>query len=215
MIAKSSLMAAAGVCLTIPFLTSCGDQTAPTDAVAAPITGCAETVDPIKENPDFTPYDDQLSHPINEDHWSIGRLSEPGALPEQLNGEDASLDGLPAVAATLPDAGYYTVAYGDRAPAASLSEFLKSGGIVVDVGPGEGNGASIARDLYNETKGDGQIVLVEVGAYEAAVGWADPDKNGVREHHVVWTNDRGQDVNLYGVRTAEELVAIARGMVCG
>lgn len=218
MTTKSPFVAAVGLGLCIPLLTSCGDQLGPSEqhVAAAPTAGCAEAVEPIEENPDFVPYEDRLSHnPFDQQRWSIAPLSERGVLPSQLDTAPPTLDDLPAVAADITANDYYTLAYGERAPEGTQSEFLKSGGLVLEISPGEkGGGSSIARDLYNDSNGDDRIVLVPVGEFEAAVSWADPDENGVREHHVLWTDELGHDVNLYGVRSAEDLVAIARGVAC-
>lgn len=219
MTAKSPFIAAVGLGLCIPLLLSCGNQTGPAEphASTAPTAGCAEDVEPIKENPDFVPYEHRMTQTPIEEPWSIVPLSERGVLPSQLDAEAPVLDGLPAVATEIIAGDYYTVAYGERAPEGSQSEFLKAGGLVLEVTPaeqGDKTSTSIARDLYNDSNGDGQIVLVEVGEYEAAASWADPDENGVREHHVLWTDRSGHDVNLYAVRGAEELVGLARGLVC-
>lgn len=208
---------AALACAASLLVTGCGDTTNPAGqgATSASGPGCSQDVAPIKENPDFVPYEARLTHSPIGNRWRVRSLREQAVLPQDLRAEPSALEGLPAVAAEVTTPDSFTLAYAEQQPSGSESDFLRSGGIVLVVSPGEpGDDSSIAHDLLADSAGDGQIILVDVGDTKAAVSWADPDENGVRPHHVLWTDAAGRDVNLYADRDAEALVSVARSIAC-
>jgi hypothetical protein len=205
------LLQLAAIALVLPTLAACGSEqggVADTDGTSIAVEGCSEKVEPIHENPSFTPYDQRLSHNPFADDLAVQPIEvAPAGLPN-------TLDGLPVVAAFEADhrAGS-TTAYGKVAPENGQSAFLRSGGLLVYLSAGVA-GESIAHDLAGDPVLADRVVLTTVGEYDAVLTWADPDEQGLRPHHVLWTEPSGEQVDLVGVRAPEELVAIARDLVC-
>jgi hypothetical protein len=191
------------------FATGCGEIDA-NSFVDQPGEGCSTKVAPIVESTDFVPWESRLSHSGAPDELNLMPVSVSNVLPGDFS---ESLDGLGA-SAYLSAGGQTTVAYGPQVrDGMERSGFYSAGGLLLDRTQGV-RGESIAEELARDPLTGDRVTLVAVGVYQAAVTWADPDARGIREHHVIWTDDTGQQWNLSGLRSAEELVGLAREMVC-
>jgi len=194
-------------------LASCGgDQVVPADN-----DGCGPLTDPIVESNRFTPY---------EDRHHLAEIAEPtiiaqpgavgaGALPEELRTVGSTLDGLPVVAAIVnPALDGASVYFLDRAltDGDTHETVLAEGGVYLDqqlIGtPGENLAVIIANELRE------RAVVLKLGTRNAVLIWADPDRNGVRVHNLIWS-DATHNYTLTAVRSPERMVGMGRAVVCG
>ncbi|MCW2764224.1 MAG: hypothetical protein JWO11_183 [Nocardioides sp.] len=102
--------------------------------------------------------------------------------------------------------------YGNANPNGTLAaNFLRQGGLQLSTYPNEA-GETLASALVDQL-GD-RAVRVQVGSFEGAITWGDPDADGLRPHYLSWTDDSNQNYVLTGLMSAEKLLAIGRGTVC-
>jgi hypothetical protein len=94
----------------------------------------------------------------------------------------------------------------------TLSDFLAGGGLLLSVTPGSGDAAQALKD---DPEGGDRVTLVQVGSFNAALTWADPDENGVREHNIIWSSPGVGIFKIEAVLPAVDLVNVARELVCG
>jgi hypothetical protein len=92
------------------------------------------------------------------------------------------------------------------------AEFLKSGGLSIEMYQGEAGGPTDVEVAREEARD--RVTDTQVGPYEAVVRWADPNADGLRPHLVIWTDEKGRNYALAGLREAPDLVRIARSLVC-
>ncbi len=59
-----------------------------------------------------------------------------------------------------------------------------------------------------------RVTPVRIGGHDGVLRWADPDADGSRPHHLQW-GEGPCSWTLIGIRQPEEIVALARGLVCG
>jgi hypothetical protein len=93
---------------------------------------------------------------------------------------------------------------------ATPGEFLSMGGLQVEQEPisSEGSFATYLLAALGE-----RATPVTIGQYEGVLTWADPIANGIRSHNVYWS-DGTYNFTLIADRTADEIVGIARSLVC-
>lgn len=91
----------------------------------------------------------------------------------------------------------------------TLSGFLAEGGIVFSRSPSNGATAAGLASTLGE-----RAVTVDVGEYAGVLTWADPLNNGVRPHHL-WWSDSENSYYLLADRSAVTVTNLARSMVCG
>ena len=211
-----ALLAGLAVTAMSATLISCGtassSQAHDRDADArstAPIPGCSSTVDPIVESKEFVSFGSQMTTNPFVGRLSLQPLSNltlPGWIPPELDGVDA----LGATAS----GGSITVAYGtEKQTGKYRSDLLAAGAILLDVAPIARN-QNIAEELASDSDTAGRVTVVPVAKFDAAVTWADPNEQGIREHHVLWSDPGGLQYDVSGVRAPEALVGIARELAC-
>ncbi|MEO8625701.1 MAG: hypothetical protein ABI452_03285 [Candidatus Limnocylindrales bacterium] len=139
-----------------------------------------------------------------------GAASNP--VPPELS-HVAVLDGMPRQYAVVPyeNTAYQYFAQKPLGGSTTLSGFLGSGGLLFTIEPAQPN-FSFSSYLKGEL-GD-RATDVEVGPFDAALTWADPDESGVRSHNLYWS-DGAEEYSLIGVRTAAAIVNLGRTIACG
>lgn len=198
--------------LALALVVGCGSLVSSPDAVgskASPSPGCGRVDVPIVESTEFTPYENRLSHlpevPLNPS--GRGPMSVP---PEVRVG---SIDGLPLQFASVSRYGavyqYFLGTEIDRE--LTVAQFVAARGVELDRDPVENPGESFAEYVLSEL-GE-RAVRVDVGDHVGALTWGDPLVNGVRPHHLSWS-DGVYNYSLIADRSPERLVELARELVC-
>lgn len=167
--------------------------------------GCDSEVGPIKENAEFTPYESQLSH------------LPPVALATQgqrVMSSEQRMDGL-SLRWQAGD-GHRSLYryYLERELESDMTppEFYGAGGIQLDRDLVDGE--PFSADRVVELVGD-RAVIVQIGNYEGALVWADPESsNEPRPHHLSWS-DGNYNYSLIAVRGPQRMVQLARELTCG
>lgn len=177
---------------------------------AANSPGCDEVATPIEESKKFTPYEDRLTQGLETPINPLGVASIP--VPDDVS--VPSVDGVPRAWATGSEAGaiYQYFLEGSIDRDLRPSEFYAAGGIQLDLDPVNDAGESFAPYLLSAL--GKRAVPVQVGDYEAALTWADPQSSGLRPHHLYWSDAKYNYV-LIANTSPEKIVAMARGLVCG
>lgn len=193
-------------------LTSCGSAAQDPLGAAHDRPGCSWSVEPIVEPTDFAPWEGRIGAPMIKSKVRLTPYSSESAAPLPLGLPDV-LGGRTATASEN-EYGHVTVVFGGprTTPRTRSTEYADA--VVLNVSPG-GSG-DLAQALKNDPDGGYRVNLVPVGPFDAAVTWADPDAKGIRWHNVIWTDPaRGGDFKLEALMGPEELVRLARELVCG
>jgi hypothetical protein len=137
------------------------------------------------------------------------------ALPDELRTAGDTLGGLSVVAAFAnPVLDAASVYFLDRglADTDTHETVLADGGVYLDRqlsgNPGENFAVVIANQARN------RAVVVKLGTRDAALVWADPDRNGTRLHNLMWS-DATHIYTLTALGSPERMVAMGRAVVCG
>ena len=164
----------------------------------------------IEESTQFTPY-------------GVRRTSFSDAIVLEFKmGNQSATDGLAGRAnVILPphlgdfagsDGAVYSY-YGDvdKADRTGLTAegFAALGGLLVQREPK--NDAADYADTLLATLGE-RATKVCLGDGHAALVWADPDSSGTRTHNLYWSYS-GDNYALIGVRTPQELLSLANGLI--
>lgn len=199
--------------MVLLLLASCSeDQVVPTDD-----DGCGPIANPIAESSRFTPYEGRRSssifesEPILHGQGSVG----PETLPEEVRVVGDTLDGLQVVAAFLdPGIDASSQYFLDRplTDQDTRESFLADGGVYLERQPSGNPGENLAHTEANELHE--RAVIVRLGTGDAALIWADPDRNGIRVHNLVWS-DATHNYILSANRRPERIVGLGRALVCG
>jgi hypothetical protein len=86
---------------------------------------------------------------------------------------------------------------------------FSDGGVALTVSPSDN---SNVQSGISAMIGD-RAIKVQVGGSDGVLTWADPGEDGLRPHHVIWT-EYGQSFDLAGVRGSAEIVTVARSLAC-
>ncbi len=172
--------------------------------------GCGSVHGPIIESKDFTPAEERRSSlpPM----W----LNPEGDSAVEGQGFDGPLEidnqALWWIDTAVADGVVSEAAYYLSAPAEPMlgSEFIHAGGILY-------YRESVTDQSYTtayifERLGE-RAVPVEVGSYEAALVWADPDRSGTRTHNLYWS-DGTFNYSLVADQGAEDILTLGRSLVC-
>ncbi len=172
-------------------------------------SGCGTVDGPIAESDTFTPYESTLGHLPELPIDPTGR----GPSPVPADAEVASIGGLPRRLTVVSGNGavYQYFLETEIGSEMTLADFHAAGGVELDRDPAGGN-ESYPEYLLDFL--DDRAVEVQVGDHTGALTWADPDINGLRPHHLSWT-DGEWNYALIADRSAEELLSLARDLVCG
>lgn len=177
---------------------------------AAEAPECSQIArDAISESSEFTPFEARLSflpevpiNPSGKASLDAGDAAVPANALDNL-----SLQLVVGDESTL--VGQYFL---DRSiePQMTTSSFLDAGGIQFARGlmPNQDSFAS-----YLIATAGKRAVPIQIGKYQAALVWADPDINGVRSHNLYWA-DGAYEYQLIAVRPPEDLVNLGRSLVC-
>ena len=167
--------------------------------------GCDSDVPAIAESARFTPYSGRLSHlPDSPLATGGGRA---------VDSSDRRMDGL-ALRWAGGDGEHSSYEYFfDREFDGELTvpAFRAAGGIQLDR-EAHGGDPYTADDVIAQV-GE-RAVQVQVGEFEGALVWADPESNGVRAHNLYWS-DGTNNYTLIAVRDPRRMVQLAREFVCG
>lgn len=168
--------------------------------------GCEKPTGPIAESSRFTPYGARLSHLPERP------VTSTGGPPHSGDRQPESLDGL-ALRWVIGDGdrAFYRYFFSRPMTGESLPEFHGGGGIQLDrdlVAPGQD-----FTDELLKTLGD-RAVEVQIGDHRGALVWADPESNGVRPHHLYWS-DGTYNYTLAAVRGPIRMVELGRELECG
>jgi hypothetical protein len=161
----------------------------------------------IAETSKFTPYGNRLT---TLSDVAIGGQSDSAAVPARTTYAASSIDGL-ARQYTIDASNGSVYSYFLDADTANMmhSDFVKLGGLELQQ---DASDQSFATYLLKEL-GE-RAVGVEVGSFDGALTWADPDENGIRTHNLYWF-DGIYNYALIGDRSATDIVNLGRHLVCG
>lgn len=175
---------------------------------AEPAAGCAATAaSSIQESSQFTPVEQRLTQPFDPPITVVGTAGT--IVPEGVR--VSAIDGLPPQWAVVSSHGaVYQYFLATALDTLTVSEFRAAGGIELDRDPMDNGGDFSAYVL--DSLGE-RATKVEVGSYTGALVWADPLINGLRPHYLYWS-DATWNWALMADRTPEELVNLARDLVC-
>lgn len=172
---------------------------------AGPRPGCETDVAAITEKDTFTARGEMRTHlpdyPI-------------AAFGQAVSETEARLDDLPLRwQAGDGDSSIYQY-FLDRPldDQITVPEFRSEGGIEVDRDVVTDDDPYGADDVIAQV-GD-RAVKVQIGEYDGALVWADPESNGARPHHLYWS-DGTYNYALIAVRAPERMVQLGRELVCG
>lgn len=172
--------------------------------------GCAIARDgEIVESQEFTPYDQRRTH-VPEVAINPSGEKAP-VIPTDNVVRNNTLDGLPlqwAIAGSDRVLVRYFLADTIGADV-TASAFWAAGGARLDRNSADG----WLPEAYASDIGP-RAQIVDVGAYKGVLTWADPGPTGVRPHHLSWS-DGTDTYTLIAVRSAAQIVTLARGLVCG
>jgi hypothetical protein len=177
-------------------------------SLGGPERGCSEVAPgDIFESTNYTPASQQRrppGGPINPTGAQSGPALVRGTLP-------TTIDGLPLQWFSHSAAGTFAY-YWDLPiePTTTVDTFGGSRGVEFQVVPRDG-GSSFASMLLAEF-GD-RATPVEVGPFDGALTWHDPDVNGLRRHGLYWS-DGQVHYSLIADRPAEEIVNLGRHFAC-
>lgn len=165
--------------------------------------GCDSAVPPIAESSKFTPYSGRLSHLPDEPLTTGGQA---------VTSSDRRMDDLALRWTAGGERSSYQYFFErEFDPKLTAPEFLGARGIQLDR-------ESVDGDPYTAADVIGQVgeraVAVQIGDYEGALVWADPESDGVRPHHVYWS-DGNYNYTLIAVREPQRMVQLARELACG
>jgi hypothetical protein len=186
------------------------------------IAGCGAAPEPpsacsplepgsIVESADFTPWEERLTHSPPRP------MSVAGRVPNLDAGDAAvpfgTIDGMPLQDVSRNGFGGVYQFFWDRpiAGGITLSAFTAGGGIRYT------RLATNARvDLIEEAARElgPRATRVDVGPHRGLLTWADPDENGLRPHHLQWSDGRYVHM-LVANRPPEYIVNLGRGLACG
>jgi hypothetical protein len=173
-----------------------------------PKAGCDVFDTPISESAQFTPADQQRDQAFD--------LPLPD-LPLPATSQFASLPGVgtsalpPRQLELVSESGAAYGYYLDRPVAGMLvSDFIRSGGVEIDKEPMLDEMGFATRVLA--TLGD-RATPVDVGPYQGALVWADPEQHGIRTHNLYWSDG----IHNYAViadLSAQATLNLGRVLVC-
>jgi hypothetical protein len=182
--------------------------------------GCG-AAEPVEESSKFTPFMSRLSQRPLPAILSTGGVPLDPTAPLNVDGLDYVLFPAPeqlkgaSLQLALADSQVSAISlYFVGRPVSSgdtLATFWDAGGIFVHESPWT-NSYSRAEELA-VALGD-RAVTVKVGEHDAALVYADPIELDVRTHNIAWS-DGVEQFEIRAVLTPEEIVDLARSMVCG
>ena len=167
--------------------------------------GCDNNVGPINESNEFTPYEARRTHLLELPITSVGQAA---------SSSDRQMDNLPLRwTAGDGDRSIYEYFLGGQLDRQlTVPGFRAAGGIQLDR-DAVSNGDPYTADDVIAAVGD-RAVKVQIGDYEGALVWADPESNGARPHHLYWS-DGTYNYGLIAVRGPQRMVQLGRELVCG
>lgn len=174
-------------------------------AAAQVSEGCDRGVGPITESNRFTSYDARRSHLEDVPVTSVGQA---------VSSSDRQMDALPIrwEAGDGVNSSYQYFLGGRMDPEMTVAGFRGAGGIQLDRDAVTDGDPYTADDVIAQV-GD-RAVKVQIGEYEGALVWADPDGLGARPHHLYWS-DGTYNYSLIAVRGPQRMVQLGREYVCG
>lgn len=164
----------------------------------------------IVESQGFTPYEAQLTRqpdlPMTDAIAPLSLNAGSAAVPSD------ALDGLPLQGVAGGGNGGIYQFFLDRPLGRDLtiSAFTASGGIRYSRLPNDG-GDDYVKYMLQEFPS--RAVPVEIAGHPGVLTWADPDANGVRPHHLYWS-DGTYGYVLIADRRAASIVNLARHLAC-
>lgn len=166
--------------------------------------GCETAVDPIQESRDFTPQSARLTHLPDLPIMTTGQ--RPTSANDRVDGLElrwAAGDGERSLYR------YFFSREVDRDLTAP--PFWAAGGVQLDRDAVIDGNPYTADDVIAQV-GD-RAVKVEIADYDGALVWADPASNGVRPHHLYWS-DGTYNFALIAQRSPERMVQLGREIAC-
>ena len=164
----------------------------------------------VRESTAYVPFQARRSAPIELPIKSSGASS--ALLPSSASELAQSIDDRTASWVVVVDTGAVYRYYFDKElpDALTRSEFFAQDGVEFDIDP-----IVAEQPFYQYLIGQfpDRAVAVEVGGFDGAITWADPEANGVRTHNVYWSDGKS-NFALVANRSAEEAVTLARTIAC-
>lgn len=172
---------------------------------AAQEPGCDSNVGPIAESNRHTSNESRHSHLFEFPITDFGQAA---------TSSEKRIDGLPLrwEAGEGVEASYQYYLAGDLDQRLTVAGFRAAGGIQLDRDAVTDGGPYTADDVIAQV-GD-RAVRVQIGDYDGALVWADPESNGARPHHLYWS-DGTYNYSLIAVRDPQRMVQLGRELVCG
>lgn len=174
-------------------------------AAAQENPGCDKRVGPIAESNRYTSNESRLSHLFEFPITDFGQAA---------TSSDKRIDGLPLrwEAGEGDEASYQYYLAGELDRRLTVPGFRAAGGIQLDREAVTDGGPYTADDVIAQV-GD-RAVRVQIGDFDGALVWADPESNGARPHHLYWS-DGAYNYSLIAVRGPQRMVQLGREFVCG
>lgn len=172
---------------------------------AAGSAGCDSSSPRIVENTSFTAYDadrDHANHAVAATEVDTAALEAAG-LPTEL-------DGL-TVSGMYVDNGTTFFYYAETdAVGTPVEQLVDEGALAVGINRVHQDGSTF--DMLRDSIGD-RVRPVRIGPYDGSLVWSDPDRAGVRRHHLDW-GDKTFTMTIMAVRDPSELVRLGRSLAC-
>ena len=167
--------------------------------------GCNPSVGPIAESKEFTPSEARLSHLPEFPIITFGQAA---------SGTDTRMDGQPLrwEVGDRDRSSYQYFLAGPLDDELTVPGFRAAGGIQLDRDAVTDGDPYTADDVIAQV--GTRAVKVQIGDYEGALVWADPESNGARPHHLYWS-DGTYNYALIAVRGPQRMVQLGREYVCG
>jgi len=189
----------------VGLLSACSGDVVAHDRSTAGSAGCDSSPPSIAENTSFTAYDadrDHANHTVAATEVDTAALRAAG-LPTQLGGL--------TVSGMYVDNGTTFFYYSETdAVGTPVEQLVDEGALAVGINRVHQD-ASIF-DMLSDSIGD-RVRPVRIGPYDGSLVWSDPDRAGVRRHHLDW-GDKTFTMTIMAVRDPSELVRLGRSLVC-
>jgi hypothetical protein len=165
----------------------------------------------IAESQSFTPYGLRRGSQLQNGYLLQG-ANESGSFVPSRDVVGRSEIGGQARRHTV-DAGEAVYAYFLNQSMTELtrSDFMRLGGIEFHQEPVDSTTGSFAAMLL-ASLGE-RAVPVQVGSFQGALTWADPDVGGIRTHNIYWS-DGLHNFALIANRSGADVVTLARDLAC-
>lgn len=165
----------------------------------------------ITESGQFIPYEMTFGGLLSDGPIvAVGSVAM-GTVPNHAQFKASVLDGLARQHTVVADNGSVYAYFLDQDIAGlTRSEILARHGIELDQDR-RSNDMAFSAQLIEMFAG--RAIAVQVGPFDGALTWSDPDASGLRPHNIYWS-DGALEFALSADRSASAILNLARSLVC-